>query len=242
MQLTLISSAAITTQHLIGFLCYFVFYVPFIWVVRPHQLKRFLYPGFVLVLGVMFGLLIWAVRSNNGSIGTLISSNPIVLSTSDKSFRIAQCIITIIGTWGGASERFSDWSRFAHSRQSPTLAMCLGMPLGVTFAAAIGALVTSATYQSTGILQWNPLVLLSSVQVASYTPAVRAGTFFAGFSLLACQMIVNLCNNTVGWGMDMAGAFRELFRILISSLKQRLTMTQQDISPGSGRQCSRFVW
>jgi NCS1 family nucleobase:cation symporter-1 len=176
--------------------------------VQPHKLKRFLYPGFVLVMGVMFGLLIWAIQSNNGSIGTLITSSPIKLSKSNKSFKIAQCLITIVGTWGGASERFSDWSRFAHSRQSPTLAMCVGMPLGITFAATIGALVTSATYQSTGSLQWNPLLLLSALQLRSYTPAVRAGTFFAGLSLFCCQMIVNLCNNTVGWGMDMAGAFR----------------------------------
>lgn len=88
--------------------------------------------------------------------------------------------------------------------------MVVGMPLGVTFAATMGARVTSAKYESTGVMNWNPLILLSALQAKQYTPAVRAGTFFVGFSLVGCQMIVNLCNNTVGWGMDMAGVFRKL--------------------------------
>lgn len=208
---TLPESAAITTKNLIAFFCFFLLYVPVIWLVKPHQMRRYLYPGFFLVMTVMFGLLIWAIHGNGGSAGPLWSSNPVILSASDRSFRIAQCLITVIGTWGGASERFSDWSRFAKNRQAPTLALVVGTPLGITFAASIGALVTSAYYESHGQLVWNPLVILTTLQVEDYTPAVRAGTFFAGFALLLCQCVVNMCNNTIGWSMDLAGALRTSF-------------------------------
>lgn len=181
------------------------------WFIRPPQFRKLLYPGFFLVLVVMFGLLVYGMRSNGGSVGPLMGSNPIELSESDKAFRIAQCIFTVIGTWGGSAERFSDWSRFSTSRNAPSISLFIGMPLGITFSAIIGCLVTSATYGSTGVVQWNALTLLSELQEGQYTAKVRAATFFAGAALFLCQVIVNCCNNTVGWGMDMAGAFRKCF-------------------------------
>ncbi|RDW58497.1 hypothetical protein BP5796_12427 [Coleophoma crateriformis] len=217
---TLPESAATTTKNLIAFLCFFLLYVPLIWLLKPYQMRSYLYPGFVLVLAVMFGMLIWAIHGNGGSAGTLWSSNPIVLSASDRAFRIAQCLITVIGTWGGASERFSDWSRFAKSRQAPTLALVLGTPLGISFAATIGALVTSAYYESHGKLVWNPLTILATLQLEEYTPSVRAGTFFAGLALLLCQCVVNICNNTIGWSMDLTGALPKYVSMKRAALLQ----------------------
>lgn len=173
--------------------------------VKPYQLRRFLYPGLAIITTVMFGLLIWAIHGNNGSAGTLISYNPIIMSKADRGFRIVQCIFSIMGTYGGASERFSDWTRFAKTRQSPTVALMLVMPISVLLSGLIGALVTSAYYESSGVLVWNPLTLLAELQANNYSPAVRAGTFFAGGAFFVCQLIVNMCNNTVGAGMDISG-------------------------------------
>ncbi|RDW92664.1 hypothetical protein BP5796_02058 [Coleophoma crateriformis] len=205
MKNTLPASAAITTQELIGFLMFFVFYIPMILYVKPYQLRRFMYPVFAIITIIMFGLLIWAIHGNGGSAGSLISSNPTELSTANRAYRIVQCIFSIMGTYGGASERFSDWTRFAKTRQSPTVALLVIMPLTGIFSGMIGALVTSAYYESSGNLVWNPLTLLSDLQANNYSPAVRAGTFFAGGGFFICQLVVNMCNNTVGAGMDISG-------------------------------------
>jgi NCS1 family nucleobase:cation symporter-1 len=196
------------TKDLIGFLLFYTLYVPMVWFIRPHQFRKFLYPGFFLVLTVMFGFLIFAIRYNGGSIGPLMGSNPIPMSVADRTFRVFQCLFTVIGTWGGAAERFSDWSRYAESRNAPNVGLFVGMPLGLTFSVAVGCISTSALYGATGVLEWNPLVVLSTLQQENYTASTRAATFFAGATLFLCQVIVNCCNNTVSWGMDMAGAFR----------------------------------
>lgn len=184
---------------------YFVFYIPLIYYVKPHQLRRFIYPAFAIIMTLMFSLLIWAIHGNGGSAGTLISNNPIVLSSPDRAFRICQCLFSIMGTYGGASERFSDWSRFAKTRQSPSVALLIVAPCSVLLSGLIGALVTSAYYESSGKLEWNPLSLLAGLQEENYSPAVRAATFFAGLGFFICQLIINMANNTVGAGMDIAG-------------------------------------
>ena len=75
-----------------------------------------------------------------------------------------------------------------------------------------------------GTLLWNPLELLTHIQETSYTPAARAGTFFAGLGLLATQsqsymnmllsrtltnslVSMNLILNVQLYGMDLAGLF-----------------------------------
>lgn len=42
------------------------------------------------------------------------------------------------------------------------------------------------------------------IQAKDYTPACRAGTFFAGLGLLSLTVFVNYTQNCVSSGMDMA--------------------------------------
>jgi NCS1 family nucleobase:cation symporter-1 len=56
-----------------------------------------------------------------------------------------------------------------------------------------------------GTVMWNPLVMLQYVQLHHYTAACRAGTFFAGLGFLSSQLWVNVTQNTISSGMDLAG-------------------------------------
>lgn len=199
-------SAAITTKDLVGFIIFEICYGPLVWFVKPHQFQRVLLPGLTIITITLFGILGWAIHSNNGSPGNLWSSTE-SLSGADRAFRIVQCIVSITGIYGGASERFSDWTRFAKSRQSPTVALVLGAPFCIVTTALIGVLATSATYQAFGTLQWNPVVLLQAQLDSNYSASCRAGVFFAGLGFFLSQMAANMANSTVGWGMDMAGIF-----------------------------------
>lgn len=185
MKNTLPESSGITTQRLIGFILYSIMMFSLVLTVPPAKIRRCLYPAFFIILTTFISLLIWALASNGGT-GDLISS-PIPLTTSRRVFRMIQCISSVGGSYGGAAERFSDWTRFSKTRHAPTSANLIALPLTVTFSATIGVLITTATYNMFGTLLWNPLELLTHIQATSYTPAARAGTFFAGLGLLLTQ-------------------------------------------------------
>lgn len=157
-----------------------------------------------MITCTLFGILGWAIHENHGSVGDLVHSK-IELSPSTKAFRMVQCIVSITGSWSGAAERLSDWSRFAKTKNSPTPSMILATPITVTLCATIGVLCTSATYERYGELIWNPLALLAYVQGDSYTPVSRAATFFAGFSIVTSQLFLDYTQNVVPWGMDITG-------------------------------------
>ncbi|RDW73384.1 hypothetical protein BP6252_07291 [Coleophoma cylindrospora] len=202
---TLPASAAITTQNLIGFLLFTAIYLPTLWFVPPHQIRKGLYPSFIIICATFIGMLGWALRSNGGA-GNLLSSS-LHLTRTEKAFRLVQCMSSVGGTWGGAAERFSDWTRFERKRHTSTPGMVIALPVTVTLSALFGVLITTATSKMYGTVQWNPLLLLQAIQADTYTPASRAGTFFAGLGLLTSQIFVNLTQNTIPYGMDLAGLF-----------------------------------
>ena len=82
--------------------------------------------------------------------------------------------------------------------------MLLSLPITITLGALIGVLVTSATEEMYGTVMWNPLIMLQYVQQNQYTAGCRAGTFFAGFGFLTSQVFVNMTQNVVSSGMDLA--------------------------------------
>lgn len=146
-------------------------------------------------------------------------STTITLTASDRAFRIIQCASTISGSWAGAAERFSDWTRFGKTKKSPYIGMILGLPAAVVFSAVIGVVVTSAvTSRYPDLVDWNPIGLLINVQSAFYTPTCRAGTFFAGVALLCSQFYTNYANNTIPWGMDMVGLLPKYLSIRRGSI------------------------
>jgi nucleobase:cation symporter-1, NCS1 family len=81
------------------------------------------------------------------------------------------------------------------------------MPVCITLCAILGVLTASATNATYGKPMWQPLVILSFAQQEHYTAGGRALTFFAGLSIWSHQVFVNVTQNNVGAGMDLAGIF-----------------------------------
>ena len=116
-----------------------------------------------MICACFIGLLAWALHSNGGT-GNLISSS-IVLTKPQRAFRIVQCISSVGRTWGGAGERFSDWSRFEKKKNTAMPAMAIALPITVTITAMFGVFITTATERlNGGTPQWNPLILMISIQ------------------------------------------------------------------------------
>ncbi|RDW85993.1 hypothetical protein BP5796_04318 [Coleophoma crateriformis] len=215
MENTLPASAAITTKDLIGFVLYLIVYIPILSYIRPHQLRLGLYPAFIFTVATFVGILIWALVSNGGA-GNLISS-PIEISNAQKAYRFVQCVSSISGNWGGVGDRYSDWTRFEKKR-GVSIPGLIGLPIVVTVCAVFGVLTTTATAEMYGVVQWNPILLLEYAQTVSYTPACRAATFFAGFGMFFDQIFLNLTQNSIPAGMDVAGALPRYFTARRASL------------------------
>lgn len=206
MKNTLPLSAAITTKNLIGMIVYTAIFLIILWFTPPHKLKRWLYPSAVIVSATLVGMVAWAVNTNGGSPGNLVAGT-LVISRSQRAFRIVQCISSIAGSYGGAADRISDWTRFEKRRGASTPAMLLAMPVTITLVSLIGVVIATCTKQIYGEVIWNPLVLLMQIQTDTYTPKSRAGTFFAGVGLLSSQIFIQMSQNTFPYGMDVAGLF-----------------------------------
>lgn len=196
-------SAAITTRDLIGFFIYFLCYLPVVFLVPMHKLRRYLYPCCIMTALTFFGMLGWAIKQNGGT-GPIVSP-AIQLTTGQRAFTWLQCCSSTAAVWGGSGDRLSDWTRFGKSRHSATPALLFGLVLAITPTAILGILITSAFQEMYGTQIWTPLGMLLYVQGLEYTGACRAGTFFAGVGLLANQIYINIVQNTMAFGMDACG-------------------------------------
>lgn len=165
-----------------------------------------MWPAFIGTVATVFGIMAWAVSANGGSPGDMVA--PVIqLSTSSRAFRFIQCISSVCGTYGGAADRFSDWTRFSKKKSSYIIGSATAMPICITICALLGVLTASATRARYGTSMWQPLVILEFAQNEHYTAGGRALTFFAGLSIWSHQVFVNVTQNNVGAGMDLAGVF-----------------------------------
>lgn len=212
MKNTLPASAAITTQDLIGFILYTVLFMPIVYFIKPRVLRFALYPSFFITMAVFLGVLIWGIHINGGTGPASVLAPAMQLTRSQRAFRFIQCASSVSGTWGSCADRYSDWSRF-EKKKYRSLPGLIVLPLIVTLTGAFGVLTTAATAQHFGIVQWNPVLLLDYVQTQSYTPGCRAATFFAGLAFYYSQIFINLSQNTIPFGMDVAAAFPKYFNI-----------------------------
>ncbi|KAH8676138.1 permease for cytosine/purines, uracil, thiamine, allantoin-domain-containing protein [Xylariales sp. PMI_506] len=199
---TLPESAGITTPQLVGFILFIVLYFPIIYFIPPHRIDKFLVANLVVSSATLLGIMGWALHANGGT-GNLVTP-AVQIPPSKVGFLMVQGITSIAGTYTGGCDRVSDWTRYAKTRHAPTVAQLTALPVTVTVTALIGILTTSAVTELLGEEQWNPLIMLQMVQAKWYTPACRAGTFFAGVGLLSVTVFVNYTMNCVSSGMDVA--------------------------------------
>lgn len=148
MKNTLPESAGITTQNLTGFLVFMVLFAPMV-MIPPHKLGRLLLPVFGVTCVTFAGLLGWAIHSNGGSAGNLISP-AIAITPLAGRFAMVQGISQVAGAYTGGSVRLSDWTRFTATPNAPRIGMVIAQPLSLTIGALIGVLVTSATHEHLG--------------------------------------------------------------------------------------------
>lgn len=199
---TNVISAGITTPGLIGFVLFIILYFPIIYFVPAWRVQKYLEVSVVIATVTLFSIMGYAVAANGGSPGNLITP-AIKLSRTEASFRVVQGITSVAGTYTGGTDRVSDWTRYGKGRHTATPAI-ITLAITVVLAALLGIIATSAFAEAYGELQWNPMIMLQWLQANYYTPACRAGTFFAGLGLICLTVFINYTQNCVSSGMDVA--------------------------------------
>lgn len=111
---------------------------------------------------------------------------------------------SLAGSWTGACIRQADWTRYTQSRGAVVWNQGVTGIVAATVCALLGIATTSAVKQMYGTAIWNPILLLSYLQTNDYNSATRAGTFFAGMGFFLSQVTINLVQNSVACGMDLA--------------------------------------
>jgi hypothetical protein len=188
---------------LISFFIYWAFFIPVVLYIPMYKLKNAMYPSIVATAAALFGILGWAIHNNGGTVGSLVSG--VKAGKLDKAFLFMQCVSSTAAVWGGSGDRLSDWSRYSKNKWAPYPALFTSLPISLTLFAGIGTLTTSAYYNKTGEIVWNPVTMLLTIQANNYTAACRAATFFAGVALFSNLIYINIVQNTLSFGMDIAG-------------------------------------
>jgi NCS1 family nucleobase:cation symporter-1 len=152
---------------------------------------------FVLVMTA--ALLAWAVWRANG-FGPLLSE-PGKFATAGEFFKVfVPSLTAMIGFWATLSLNMPDFTRFGRSQREQVVGQVIALPTTMFVFAAMGVLITSATFIIYHELIWDPIKLIGKFQ----DPFVIA---ISMFTAVVATLAVNIAANVVSPANDFANAF-----------------------------------
>jgi NCS1 family nucleobase:cation symporter-1 len=152
---------------------------------------------FVLVMTA--ALLAWAVWRADG-FGPLLSE-PGQFTTTGEFFKVfVPSLTAMIGFWATLSLNMPDFTRFGRSQREQVVGQTVALPTTMFVFAAMGVLITSATFIIYHELIWDPIKLIAKFQ----DPIVIAVSMFTA---VVATLAVNIAANVVSPANDFANAF-----------------------------------
>ena len=115
-----------------------------------------------------------------------------------------QAVSSVAGAWTNSAIRQSDWTRYAKTGKAAYRNQLITLPVVLIVSATLGTYTTGAVANMYGKVIWQPIQLLEFLLDNNYNAATRAGCFFAGLGFFLSQISVNLAQNSVAAGMDLA--------------------------------------
>ncbi|KAI4958686.1 hypothetical protein J4E86_004291 [Alternaria arbusti] len=202
MQNTLPLSAKITTQQLVGWVVFNLLSVPFLCArLERKRIVRVFVALNIYSFFTLLAIMIWAVTRAGGG-GPLLSQGP--LPNSDVGWGILKAITTVIGSIAVGLMSQPDFTRFARTPGAQVTGQWTSILLFGTLMPLFGCITASATQAIYGQPIWNPTEIALRWLMDDYSAKTRAASFFVGFGLMACQLVVNTFENGFSTGMDLA--------------------------------------
>lgn len=154
---------------------------------------------YVLVMTAV--LVYWAIDRANG-LGPILESGSHSHGGSGKSFFsiFIPSLTAMIGFWATLSLNMPDFTRFGRSQREQVVGQVVALPTTMTVFAAMGVIITSATFVIYGEAIWDPMDLALKFES-------RAMVAVAMFTVVIATLAVNIAANVVSPANDFANAF-----------------------------------
>lgn len=153
------------------------------------------------VLVMTAALVYWAITRANG-LGPILESGSHSHGGGGKSFAsiFIPSLTAMIGFWATLSLNMPDFTRFGRSQREQMIGQVVALPTTMTLFAAMGVVITSATFVIYGEAIWEPMDLASRFE-SQVMVAVSM------FTVVIATLAVNIAANVVSPANDFANAF-----------------------------------
>ncbi|KAH8653799.1 allantoin permease [Xylariales sp. PMI_506] len=198
------ASQYITTQTMVGFFLAFLFTIPFLFVHTSRIQHLFTVKSAVLPLAGL-GIVIWATKSNGGVGSSVLDAQAqsAQSSTSVFAWAIVAQFNSVMGSNSALLVTIPDIARYSKSRRAQIWGQLIALPIGQTLCASFGIISASSVLNMYGVAYWNPYDLLNSILDEGYTPAARAGVFFASASFAFATLGTSIACNFIPFAADV---------------------------------------
>jgi NCS1 family nucleobase:cation symporter-1 len=177
---TLPASAGITSKNLLSFFIFWIIQFPVMFI-HPRMLRHLFVIKAVYTTTALFGVLGWAISKNGGHIGGFTFQKQVVLSGSALTWPMIQAINSVMGALCPILINQPDVARYATSPRQATWSQAFGILISKVLVMFLSCATTSATTSILGKSYWNVWDLYNAILTEYWSPAARAGIFFAAF-------------------------------------------------------------
>ncbi len=161
-----------------------------------RRLERFAAP-FVLIMTAI--LVVWAI-SAAGGLGKIFSSGAHMQEGASFFSLFIPALTATIGFWSTLSLNMPDFTRYGRSQREQAIGQIVALPSTMTVFAAMGIIITSATYIIYGKTVSDPIKLGGMFDNDLVVAIVM-------FTVVVATLAVNIAANVVSPANDFANAF-----------------------------------
>lgn len=202
MKNTFPSSLAMTTRDFIGFLCFQIIQMFFLFM-KPERMNSYVNAS-CAACTVAFIAIFATCLAKNGGPGSMFYEG-VDLSPSKTGWMWLYSMTIWYGALSPDVTNQNDFSRFASSPKKMYLGIIVSICITGTFVPLFGLICASATKDLYGESLWLPSDIVLQWLGDSYSSGLRAAAFFLGIAFASSQLTFNVLANGFAGGMDLAG-------------------------------------
>ncbi|KAL5409395.1 hypothetical protein PMIN03_005954 [Paraphaeosphaeria minitans] len=196
-------SQGIDTKSMISFFLFWLIQVPFL-VMHPNNLRWLFMVKSVVVPIAWIAILVWAFVATDG--GGHLFEEKSKIQGSAYSWAFLSSLTSVIGNYATLSVNQADFSSYSRVSVKWQIVYVPFLPIIFTFISFIGIASASAGAERYGILEWDPMALVS------HWPS-RSCRFFAAFSFALAALGVNISANSLSAANDLTALFPQYVNI-----------------------------